>query len=270
MIPVYECGNREVWGEYKNAVHVPPHLHEAAELVYVTEGALTLGVGRELYPMKQGDFAVVFPNIIHHYQVFDNGENRAMFVLVDSSWAGGYETDIQRYCPVAPVIAEKQVHEDIVRVMKTLVSREENSSMLTQAYVQILFAHIFSEMKMMEKGLLGGSDIVYNSVEYVARNFREEITLEKMACELGIGKYALSRMFAKTFHCNFRKYVNGVRVRHAAVLLESTDEPVTNLCLECGFDSQRTFNRVFKEQYKMTPKEYRIRGKQYIEVEGYL
>ena len=32
-----------------------------------------------------------------------------------------------------------------------------------------------------------------------------------MALDLGVGKYVLSRMFAKTFHCNFNKYVNGVR-----------------------------------------------------------
>lgn len=30
-----------------------------------------------------------------------------------------------------------------------------------------------------------------------------------------------------------------------------------NICLDCGFESQRTFNRVFKDRYKITPREYR-------------
>ena len=64
-------------------------------------------------------------------------------------------------------------------------------------------------------------------------------------------------MFAKTFHCNFSKYLNGVRLNYAVGALENTQDTITNICLECGFESQRTFNRVFKERYKITPREYR-------------
>ena len=53
--------------------HVAPHLHGVLEMVYVTEGTLEIGVGTELYHMEEGDFAVVFPDLIHHYQVFSEG-----------------------------------------------------------------------------------------------------------------------------------------------------------------------------------------------------
>lgn len=66
-------------------------------------------------------------------------------------------------------------------------------------------------------------------------------------------------MFAKTFHCNFNTYVNGVRLNYVAALLQDTNESITKLCFDCGFESQRTFNRVFKERYKITPREYRNR-----------
>lgn len=94
-------------------------------------------------------------------------------------------------------------------------------------------------------------------MEYVARNFNEEINLDKMAYDLCVSKYMLSRLFAKTFHCNFNKYVNDVRLNYAATLLESTKDSITNIGLDAGFESQRTFNRVFKERYKITPREYR-------------
>ena len=35
--------------------------------------------------------------------------------------------------------------------------------------------------------------------------------------------------------------------------------------LTCGFESQRTFNRVFKERYRVTPREYR--NKKFLDVE---
>ncbi len=35
--------------------------------------------------------------------------------------------------------------------------------------------------------------------------------------------------------------------------LENTSDSITNICLDSGFESQRTFNRVFKERYKISP-----------------
>ena len=45
MYPAYETRNKEIAYEYKDSVHVPPHLHEAIEVVYVTKGSVELGVG---------------------------------------------------------------------------------------------------------------------------------------------------------------------------------------------------------------------------------
>ena len=39
--------------------------------------------------------------------------------------------------------------------------------------------------------------------------------------------------------------------------LRYTSLPVTEIWLGAGFESQRTFNRVFKEKYHMSPREYR-------------
>ena len=80
MLLVYENRNTGVSAEWKKPVHVPPHLHEAIEVVYVTDGEIELGVGQELFHMDERDFAVVFPNVIHHYQVFGKKENKVIFL----------------------------------------------------------------------------------------------------------------------------------------------------------------------------------------------
>lgn len=257
MVLTYENRNEGVSAEWKNSVHVSPHLHEAIEIIYVTDGTVELGVGQELYHMKRGDFAIVFPNVIHHYQVFCSGKNKAIYLFLEPSLTPGFFEELQKYSPKHPIIKKEKVHVDIVNSVKALVNLDECNSMIIQAYAQIILAHVFSDMEMVDKDAIGGDDIIYCAVEYVAKNFREEICLDKMAFDLGVSKYVLSRLFAKTFHCNFNKYVNGVRLNYATVILENTYESITNICMDSGFESQRTFNRVFKERYKMTPREYR-------------
>ena len=80
MLLVYENRTDGIVVEWKKTVHFPPHLHEAIEVVYVTNGNIALGVGMELYNMDEGDFAIVFPNVIHQNQVIDEKENKANFL----------------------------------------------------------------------------------------------------------------------------------------------------------------------------------------------
>ena len=59
MLLVYENKNTGLSSEWKEPVHVPPHLHEAIEVVYVTDGEVELGVGPELFHMDEGDFRMI-------------------------------------------------------------------------------------------------------------------------------------------------------------------------------------------------------------------
>ncbi|MBQ3545977.1 MAG: helix-turn-helix domain-containing protein [Lachnospiraceae bacterium] len=253
----YEKRNEGVSAEWKKSVHVPPHLHEAIEIIYVTDGTVELGVGQELFHMEQGDFAIVFPNVIHHYQVFGQGENKAIYLFLDPSLTTNFYEELQNSSPSYPIIEKAEVHEDIVNSVKALVNNIDCSPMIIRAYVHVILAHVFSDMDIVDKEAIGGDDIIYCAVEYIAKNFKENIHLEKMAYDLAVSKYVLSRMFAKTFHCNFNKYLNGIRLNYVISALENTNDSITNICLDSGFESQRTFNRVFKERYKMTPREYR-------------
>lgn len=260
MFLTYENKNNDIVVEWKKPTHFPPHLHDAIEMVYVTKGTLELGVGQELYHMEKGDFGIVFPNMIHHYQVFGGCESRALYILVSPKILPNYMEDMQKFCPNYPVISKECLHVDVIKAVKSLIDVEKENKRLIQAYVQMIFAHLFSEMEMVEKDVVAEDDIIYRSVEYVAKNFRGKITLDEMASDLGINKYALSRLFSKTFHCNFVTYVNGVRLNYAVSMLDGTTESITNICYDCGFDSQRTFNRVFKDRYRVTPREYRNRN----------
>ena len=99
--------------------------------------------------------------------------------------------------------------------------------------------------------------MVYQTVSYIAKNFKEAITLDGMAKDLGVSKYRLSRVFSATFHKNFNQYVNEQRLNYVVSMLENTNQSITEIALDAGFQSLRTFKRTFQEVYKVSPREYR-------------
>ena len=46
-----------------------------------------------------------------------------------------------------------------------------------------------------EKSKVGSDDLIYQTVAYISGHFRENITLDKMAKDLCVSKYAISRVF---------------------------------------------------------------------------
>ena len=247
----------EVYAAQIVSKHVSPHLHNALEIVCVTEGTLEMGVGQELYHMEKGDIGFVFSDIIHHYQVFSEKTSRADYILVPSSFAGVFEDKIQGYAPKYPVIRAGQIEPDVYNAIQAIIQMEENEPMIVQAYVQIVLARCIGKMELVEKSCVGSDDLIYRTVSYVSGNFRKKFSLEDMAHDLGVSKYVLSRVFSKTFHRNFNQYLNDARLSYACTRLVNSGDTILDICLDSGFDSQRTFNRAFKERYRITPSEYR-------------
>lgn len=259
MIPIYEEIADTLEIRHRKATHLPPHLHKSMECVLVTEGTLAIGVGPELYQMKEGDFAIVFPDLIHHYQVFGQERCRAIYLYVDSSLSGAFLSTLQQQSPKCPVIPKKNVDPDIVYALNSLLRqrRGKKDAVLQQSFVQIILARSIPQFELVEKSTIGSDDIVYQTVSYIAANFREPLSLTEMAKDLGFSPYTLSRVFSGTFHKNFNQYLNEVRLEYASSLLSYTSQSITDVYMNAGFESQRTFNRVFSEKFRMSPREYR-------------
>lgn len=260
MLPHYEDFRKNLEIYHGNSSHIRPHLHKSLECIYVTEGTLELGIGQELYHMEKHDFAMVFPELIHHYQVFDKRCCRAIYLLSAPPLFGQYHQTLKKLCPEMPVIPSGQVHPDIIYALQRLLditSEDEHTYALWQAYTQIILARTLPQSRLVDKSTVESDDIIYHVVVYIAAHFTEDFSLTQMARDLGYSPYTLSRVFSSTFHCNFNSYLNNIRLDYACNLLLNTNQTITEAFENAGFGSQRTFNRIFRERYRMSPRDYR-------------
>lgn len=258
MIPIYEETNNNLCIYKEKCKHVPPHLHKSIECVYVLEGSLELGIGQEFYHMSAGDFAIIFPELIHHYQVFEKSGAKAYFLMALPSLGGSYLAELQKKCPENPVIKKEKIHPDIVYAIDKLMDDKTNNNIVKQAFFQIILARSMPFFQLIDKDEVVSDDIVYQVVTYLSENFKEPISLSGMAKVLGISKYVLSRVFSGTFHRNFNRYLNEIRLDYACALLEYSNDSILEIAMNSGFESQRTFNRVFRERFRKSPRDYRM------------
>lgn len=98
---------------------------------------------------------------------------------------------------------------------------------------------------------------LFQAIEYIDHHLSQSIKLEDLANHLGISKFHFSRLFKKSTGRSPHQYVMQQRIELAKQLLAKADMSISNIALECGFNSQAHLGKYFRYYVGMTPKAYR-------------
>jgi AraC-like DNA-binding protein len=93
--------------------------------------------------------------------------------------------------------------------------------------------------------------------DFIESSWSENITLEEIARAACLSPYHFHRVFLEAFGERPHEYLVRRRLERAAEMLRGSDLPVTDVCLEAGFESPGTFSTLFKRRYGMPPSRWR-------------
>ncbi|GAA3408622.1 response regulator [Paenibacillus hodogayensis] len=98
-------------------------------------------------------------------------------------------------------------------------------------------------------------------VQYVARSFDEDISLQTMAAYVSMDENYLSGLFRKKTGSTFTGYVHRIRVNEACQFLLHTDLSVAEIGERVGFPNPSYFFKIFKRFAGCTPNEYKAQNR---------
>lgn len=101
------------------------------------------------------------------------------------------------------------------------------------------------------------------AIDYIEDHLSGKLELGTVANAMHYSKFHLHRMFTETVGLTIHEYVQRRQLTEAAKLLAFSDEPILDIALLAGYESQQAFTAVFKTMYKKTPKQYREDGEFY-------
>ena len=84
--------------------------------------------------------------------------------------------------------------------------------------------------------------------------------MKTVAEAIHYSKYHLHRLFTDTVGMTIHDYVQRRQLTEAAKLLVFSDQPIIEIALICGYESQQSFSLAFKAMYKSPPAEYAKSG----------
>jgi AraC-like DNA-binding protein/mannose-6-phosphate isomerase-like protein (cupin superfamily) len=91
----------------------------------------------------------------------------------------------------------------------------------------------------------------------IRRDYADEISVGRAADLVAMTPDAFSRFFRRQIGRTFTDYVNDVRLAEASRRLVGSDAAVSAIAVGCGYPNLSHFNRRFRAQTGMSPREFR-------------
>ena len=99
-------------------------------------------------------------------------------------------------------------------------------------------------------------DEIFQKLEEECFYLDTEVNIDWISSKLGTNRHYVSDYLNRVKHVTFYEYVNTLRLIHAERLLKEGNEKMADIAFICGFNSDHTFRRLFKERYGCTPLQY--------------
>lgn len=254
---LYQTENLGKSYEYRTNTHrnwvMAPHLHEFSELAFTLEGIMTVWVDGVRYSVPQGHLVLILPNQIHEYT--DQTDSRLQCAVFSNDHVPAFFQALRDRQPVSPVLDLTQ-HTELLWELKHV---DPHNTLHLCALLNLLCEQAMLQWQLVPKRRPPSTPF-YEVIEYISRNFTQEITLKQLAKRLGYHEKYLSSALHRMTGMNFRLFLASYRIQYAKDQLRAEEgerKSVAQIALDCGFSSINNFNRVFKELTGITPSEYR-------------
>lgn len=245
------AGNEHVWvGKYRN-LHNISHWRMEHELIACREGSAQVMLDDTMFNITQQQCIFCHSGRVHYISA--SPDSLLLVCLFNE----------KMYDPItSPFALENPVFEDRYGILPKLseIRHElQNQPIFFECRTEAMIGEILVDVfrgEPLRKAQWQFSDVItrykqllnYIDLEY------EHITYQNAVQFMNMSDAYFSRYFKRQAGMTFSQYLNVVRIEKAVQLLDSAPTmKITDVMLRCGFNTIRSFNRVFRAVTGFTP-----------------
>lgn len=223
------------------------HTHRSYEIVFVKKGVLKVNVENEEHILKDHKAILISPYQIHSFETLR--DNIVFSCIFSPDLLQDYYDYTKNFDYKSPVFSFDT--EDLPILSEQYKNVFEQKSVLYKYCSKVMNQGLKEKTEQKNFHLLSLISL------YIQDNIKNDLSLKNMCNDLGYSYNYISSIFKKNFGMNFSAYANQIRLEEAVQLLKHTDKTSAEIANECGFSTIRNFNISFKNQFGISPKEYR-------------
>ncbi len=247
------------------------HRHIDFEISLIVEGSGVYRFRDGDCRFHVGDVFVMGSNQIHCVTDIDGDRPLQIFNIQFESrlfWAsnksllnekhlGIFNNQCRRFC--ANTAMAKALGERILALRQQTIAQESGYEILIYADLISLIGTLVRECGQPDVEIASSNRSftrIEEAMRYMDLHIADKLTLEEIANIAGYSRNYFCALFTQLNGLSPWDYIMIKRINMSKGLLESTDDPITEIALRCGYQTITIFNRHFKRLVGYTPTEY--------------
>lgn len=244
------------------------HKHDFYELFLIIKGSALHNINGEQKILYPGDLVFIRPADNHNYGKKDDENCELINIAFPASTINklfdylgeGFQPERLLDSRYPPGINLPELETEILKsrfeALNT-ISRKDKVKIKTQ--LRILLAEIFTRYFSPGKEEPEGNLPLWLKNLILEMQKKENFSngFSKMVELSGKSAGYLSHAFKTYMGETPTKYLNNIRLNYAANVISNSDEDITAIAYDSGFDSLSHFHHLFRKQFKLTPKQFR-------------
>lgn len=230
---------------FPSGSRIEGHEHEWAQLVYATQGTLAVETAPRHWLVPPHRCLWIPPGVKHSAEAIGETAMRTLYVRPD----------------FAPRIAADICVKDVSALLRELIMEATRLEMLDEAIpyqaacLRLLLGQIIEARALQLALPLPRDPRAYRVVKRALRTLDGKEPLSELARGTGASARTIERLFRAETGLSFGRWYQQARLHHAVRRLSEGCD-VTNVALECGYESTSAFIVMFKRSLGSTPGQY--------------
>lgn len=247
-----ERHNRLFYKEYENDKCVL-QFHSHIELYFVDGGEMEFLVNGHLRTLSSGEMSVALSYDSHAYKT--PVSSRSSVLIIPIYMCEHFLEAIKHRKASYPFITDKAT---VMRIKECIgrLKRDGINEIEQMGYIHVILGIVMDSIFLDRGRATPSPELSSQILIYVNDNYKSDITLDTLAQHFGYTKAYLSRYFSSSFGVGFCEYLSALRLKNALALMNEKKYSITECALESGFNSMRSFYRVFRNEFGCSPREY--------------
>ncbi|WP_281613448.1 AraC family transcriptional regulator [Flammeovirga sp. SubArs3] len=140
----------------------------------------------------------------------------------------------------------------------------QNKEMMTEELLKLKMRELLlilinsdknGKIKMMLNNLFKAKE--YDFKEIIHAHLYEDLSIQDLAFFTGLSLSTFKRKFKTVFNTSPNQYIKTKRLAKAENMLRVTNERISDIAYDCGFNDIGYFSKMFKSEYNITPTDFR-------------
>ncbi|MDO4175603.1 MAG: AraC family transcriptional regulator [Eubacteriales bacterium] len=268
IIPVVKNTGVRFFTSHDPGSYVPPHWHDAVEIVYMQKGTLDYIIEGHTLLLHPGECVLLNANIVHSTKC--TAPNTAIVFQIPISFFEAYVPHVHQLLfrldnqNADPVYTTKRNHfkDTLERMQLINDNRPEDHTLLFNSMLfDIMFqlCHNFSVRAFQANLTQRGKDLSRLSavLKYTEEHYNEPISIAEIAEVAFLQAGYFCRFFKKCMGVTYLEYQNELRLSYIYRDLITTKDPIHQILEKHGFTNYKLFRRMFQEHFHATPSQIR-------------